>query len=78
MFSIKCAKLACPSWLPEVYLINLWLLGEECKPIIICNGDKTLHLVFPGTLNDLTKVKRRLDLFLVYYNCIFTTLTTPK
>jgi len=24
-----------PFWLPEVYLINPWLLGEECKPLII-------------------------------------------
>ena len=39
--------------LPEIYLINPWLLGEECKPIIIRDADKTLHLLFPRKLIDL-------------------------
>jgi len=26
-------------WLPEAYLINSWLVGEECKPIIIRDAD---------------------------------------
>ena len=29
--------------LPEIYLINPWLLGEKGKPVIICDADKTLH-----------------------------------
>ena len=38
----------------KIHLINPRLLGEECKPIIIRDADKALHLVFPGTLIDLT------------------------
>jgi len=52
-----CSEPANSPWLPKNYLINPWLLGEECKPIIIRDVDKTLHLVFPGTLTGLTKVK---------------------
>jgi len=40
--------------LPEIHLINLWLLGERFKPIIIRDADKALHFVFPGTLIDST------------------------
>jgi hypothetical protein len=29
--------------LPKIDLINPWLLGEECKPIIICDADKAFH-----------------------------------
>ena len=29
--------------LPEVHLINPWLLGEECKPIIVCDANVALH-----------------------------------
>jgi hypothetical protein len=42
--------------LQEVDFINAWLLGEECKPIIIRDAYKALHFVFPGTFNDLTIV----------------------
>ena len=38
-------------WLPEVYLVNPWLMGEKCKPIIIRNADKTVHLLPQGTLS---------------------------
>ena len=35
-----------PFWLtrlPEVYLIYFRLLGEKGKPIIVCDGNETLH-----------------------------------
>ena len=38
--------------LPEINFINPWLLGEECKPIIIRDADKALHFVSPRQLND--------------------------
>jgi len=31
------------SSLPEVYLIDPWLLGEKCKAIIVRDADETLH-----------------------------------
>jgi hypothetical protein len=31
--------------LPEVHLINPWLLREEFKPIIILDADKALHFL---------------------------------
>jgi len=34
----------------EVTLINPWLLGEKCKPIIIGDADKALHSCFPKAL----------------------------
>jgi len=49
-------------------IYRFWLKGvlgksgcceEECKPIIIRDADKTMHLVLPGTFTDLTRVKRR-------------------
>jgi len=45
--------------LPELYLINPWLLGEECKPIIIRDADKALYWAFPRTIYYLTIVKKR-------------------
>jgi hypothetical protein len=41
------------SWLPEPHLINLQLLGGECKPIIIRDADKALHLLPQKTLSNL-------------------------
>jgi hypothetical protein len=44
-----------PFWLtrlPEVYLIDPWLLGEKRKPIIIRDAEQTLHLLFSGTFNE--------------------------
>jgi len=35
-------KYGCPL-LPEIYLIDPWLLGEKGKPVIIRDADKTLH-----------------------------------
>jgi hypothetical protein len=47
--------------LPEIHLINPWLLVEKRKPIIIRDGDKGIHLVFIGMRYDLARVKTRLD-----------------
>jgi len=44
------SELACATRLPEVHFINPWLLGEKCKPIIVCDADKALHLYFPESL----------------------------
>jgi hypothetical protein len=38
--------------LPEIYFINLWLLGEEIKPLIIRDADKTLHFVPRATIGN--------------------------
>ena len=38
--------------LPEVNLINPWLLGEKCKPIIIRDADKAVHFVPRVTLSN--------------------------
>ena len=64
-----------PFWPPSIrYLlsygrprlhINSWLVGEKGKPIIICDADKAFYFVFPGTPIALTRVKRRLDPFLL-------------
>jgi len=32
-------------------LIN-WLLGEKCKPLVICDSDKALHLLSQGKLSN--------------------------
>ena len=53
---------ACPPCFWRAYPPLLWraVLGksgcceEKCTPIIIRDADKALHLVFPGTLTDLT------------------------
>jgi len=38
--------------------------GEnKCTPLIVCDADKALHLLFPERSTALTKVKRILDLF---------------
>jgi hypothetical protein len=37
--------------LAEVYLINPLRLGEECKPIIIRDAGKALHLLPQGALS---------------------------
>jgi hypothetical protein len=29
--------------LPEIHLINPWLVGEKCKPIIVSDADKAPH-----------------------------------
>jgi len=34
---------ACSIRLPKIHLINPWLLGEECKPIIIRDADGARH-----------------------------------
>jgi len=44
----------------QIHLINPWLLGEECTPIIIYDVHKALHSVFPERLAGLTKVKQGL------------------
>jgi hypothetical protein len=51
-----------PYRLPEVHLINPWLLGEECTPIIIRDANKTFHFIFPGTFTRrmLGRLVRRL------------------
>jgi len=58
-------SLGCSTLLPKVYLIDPWLLGEESKPIIICNADKALHFVSPGQLNDNFVKSVGLTLFLL-------------
>jgi len=47
--------------LPEVYLIYFRLVGEKGKPLIVCDADKTIHFVFPGTLTQFTRVKSRFE-----------------
>jgi hypothetical protein len=32
--------------MPEIHLINPWLLGEEGKPVIIRDTDETFHFTF--------------------------------
>jgi hypothetical protein len=38
-----CSEPANSPWLPEIHLINSWLLGEKRKPIIIRDAHKALH-----------------------------------
>jgi hypothetical protein len=45
--------------LPEIHLIDPWLLGEEWKTIMVCGADKTLPLVFSGTLDEINKSQKK-------------------
>jgi len=40
-------------WGVKIYLLNSWMMGEECKPIIIRDGDKSFHFVSRVTLCNL-------------------------
>ncbi|MFO8163558.1 MAG: hypothetical protein ACQEQO_07495 [Thermodesulfobacteriota bacterium] len=41
----------------------IWMLGEECKPIIVCNANKPFHFPFPGMVTELTIVNGDLTAF---------------
>jgi hypothetical protein len=50
--------------LPEIHLINPWLLGEECKPIIIRDANKAFHLLPQGTLSNFyTNAQLRIGIY---------------
>ena len=51
------------------YLINPWLPGEKCKPIIVRDANKALHFVSPRSLNNHFVKSVGLTLFfLILYN----------
>jgi hypothetical protein len=45
-------------------IIYPWLLGEECKPIIIRHADKAFHFLPQGTLNNFcTNVQPHIEIY---------------
>jgi hypothetical protein len=72
-FSSGCDlhKISKPPHAIEIHLTDLWLLGEEFKPIIIRDADKAFHFMFLGKLYDLTRVRRLLYSFpILIYLCL--------
>lgn len=54
-FSSGCDlhKISKPPHAIEIHLTDLWLLGEESKPIIICDADKAFLFVRRVPLSNL-------------------------
>ena len=48
----ECSKQARSARLPKIDLINPWLLGEKCKPIIVRDADKAFNTLLQGWLSN--------------------------